>query len=252
MGEPGGEEDGESGEGGEDVVLLTRGEGEEEKDDGGPEEEKQSAATLEREVVAAELAAEDLGAAGAAEEGRGPGGGLEDEGGPGHEPEEAESPEEPEGRGVVVVGDAEVEVAEQVLVHEVEPEPAADVAVGGQGHEPVAEREREGVLGYEAEGGGMAFGGIGQAGEEVPGRGDEQEGFEGGPGMEVSETAEGAFDAACEEEIERDDSDGEDDADEAFAEDVEGAGGGEEAAVEAQMRRGTAGLFTAACGLRSR
>ena len=40
--------------------------------------------------------------------------------------------------GVVVVGDAEVEVAEQVLVHEVEPEPAANVAVGGEWDLPVA------------------------------------------------------------------------------------------------------------------
>ena len=88
--------------------------------------------------MAAELAAEGLGLGGVAEEGRGPGGGFEDEGGPGHEPDEAEAPEEPEGAGVVVVGDAEVEVAEEVLVHEVEPEPAVDVAVGGKGDLPVA------------------------------------------------------------------------------------------------------------------
>ena len=36
------------------------------------------------------------------------------------------------------MGDAEVEVAEEVLVDEVEPEPAVDVAVGGEGDLPVA------------------------------------------------------------------------------------------------------------------
>ena len=105
---------------------------------------------------------------GTAEEGCGPGGGLEEEGGPGHEPDEAEAPEEPEGGGVVVVGDAEVEVAEEVLVHEVEPEPAVDVAVGGEGDEPVAVKRRW-------KGGGVALRGVGEAGEDVPGGGDREE-----------------------------------------------------------------------------
>jgi hypothetical protein len=184
--------------------------------------------------VAAELAAEDLGLAGFAEDRCGPGGGLEDEGGPGHEPEETESPEEPEGRGVVVVGDAEVEVAEEVLVHEIEPEPAADVAVGGEGDEPVAEGEGEVVVGEKAEGGGVALGGVGEAGEDVPGGDDEEEEEGGGGGVEVAEVMEGALEASGEEEVEDDDGDGEDYADEALGEDVEGAGCGEVVAVEAE------------------
>ncbi len=80
MGEPGGDEDGEGGEGGEDVVLLACGEGEEEEDEGGPDEEEDGPAALLGEIVAAELAAEGLGLGGVAEEGRGPGGGFEDEG----------------------------------------------------------------------------------------------------------------------------------------------------------------------------
>ena len=187
--------------------------------------------------MAAELAAEDGRAVGGAEEGCGPGGGLEDESGPRHEPDEAEAPEEPERGGVVVVGDAEVEVAEEVLVHEVEPEPAVDVAVGGERDLPVEVDE--------AERGGSALCGIGEAGEDVPGGGDEEEGFEGGPGVELAETASGALEAAGEEEVEDDDGDGEDYADEALGEDVEGAGGGEEAAVEAEAGGQTAGLSTA-------
>ncbi len=65
------------------------------------------------------------------------------------------------------MGDAEVEVAEEVLVHEVEPEPAVDVAVGGKGDLPVAVCEVEGC--------GMALRGVGEAGEDVPGGGDGEE-----------------------------------------------------------------------------
>jgi hypothetical protein len=65
------------------------------------------------------------------------------------------------------VGDAEVDVAEEVLVHEVEPEPAVDVAVGGEGNLPVTVQE--------AEGSGMALRGVGEAGEDVPGGRDEEE-----------------------------------------------------------------------------
>ena len=176
--------------------------------------------------MAAELAAEDGRAVGGAEEGRGPGGGLEDEGGPRHHPDETEAPEEPERGSVVVVGDAEVEVAEDVLVHEVEPEPAVDVAECGERDLPVEVDE--------AERSGSALCGIGEAGEDVPGGGDEEEGFEGGPGVELAETAGGALEAAGEEEVEDDDGDGEDYSDEALGEDVEGAGGGEEAAVETE------------------
>ena len=64
-------------------------------------------------------------------DGQRPGCCFEDEGGPRHHPQEAEAPKEPEGSGVVVVGDAQVEVTQHVLVHKVEPVPAANVAIGG-------------------------------------------------------------------------------------------------------------------------
>ena len=61
------------------------------------------------------------------------------------------------GEGVVVVGDAEVEVAKEVLVHEVEPEPAADIsAMVGKGNEPVT-REAVGIP-EEVEGGRESLG----------------------------------------------------------------------------------------------
>ena len=124
-----------------------------------------------------------------------PGDGVEEEGRPGHEPDEAEPPEEPERGGVVVVGNAQVEVAEQVLVHEVEPEPAADVAVGGQRDLPVASDEVEGR--------GMALGGVGEAGEDVPRGGDGQEDEDRGEGVELAEAGEGSAEASGEEEVEQ-------------------------------------------------
>src|ERR1035437_6837862 len=66
---------------------------------------------------------------------------LEDERGPGHEPDQAEAPEEPERDGVVVAGDAEVEVAEDRFVDEVEPEPAVDVSLRWQRDGEVAVRK---------------------------------------------------------------------------------------------------------------
>ena len=153
---------------------------------------------------------------------------LEQERGPGHEPDEAEAPEEPEGGGVVVVGDAEVEVAEEVLVHEVEPEPAANVAVGGEGDLP--------VVVDEVEGGGVALGGVGEAGEDVPGGGDGQEEEDGGGEVELAEAEEGVLEASGEEEVDEGDGHGEDEADEALGEDVEGAGDGEAAGVAAVAR----------------
>jgi len=166
--EPAGDQEGEWRKRGEDIVFLARGEGEEEEWESGPEEE-QEARTGDGGVEAGE----DLGGCVAAcNDGLDPlaerrADGAVEEGRPRHEPDEAESPEEPERRGVIVVGDAEVEVAEEVLVHEVEPEPAADVAVGGKGDEPVAVDEVEGSR--------CALSGVGEAGEDVPGGGDEEE-----------------------------------------------------------------------------
>ena len=88
--------------------------------------------------------------------------GVEDVGRPGHYPDEEESPEKIEGDGVVVARDAEVEVAEEMLIDEVEPEPAVDVALGRKWDLPVV---------LEGEIAGMALGGVGEGYEDVPGRG---------------------------------------------------------------------------------
>ena len=116
--------------------------------------------------------------------------GVEEEGAPGHEPDEEESPEEVEGDGVVVAGDAEVEVAEEVLVDEVEPEPAVDVAVGGEGDVPVAVGEGEAA--------GMALGGVGEGDEDVPGGGDGEEDDGAGEGVELADAGEDCAEAAGE------------------------------------------------------
>ncbi len=122
--EPGGDEKDEGWEGGEDVVLLAGGEREEEERDCGPETEEEAGALGWGEGADGDEGAEGFAPGDGAK-------GAEEVGAPGHEPDEEESPEEIEGDGVVVARDAEVEVAEEVLVDEVEPEPAVDVAVGG-------------------------------------------------------------------------------------------------------------------------
>ena len=154
--------------------------------------------------------------------------GVGEEGAPGHEPDEEEGVEEQEGDGVVVAGDAEVEIAEEVLVDEVEPGPAVDVAVGGERHEPVAVGKGDGA--------GVATRGVAEAGEDVPGGGDEEKYGGAGGGVEGAEVAEEVAGAVEKGEVEEDDGDGEDDADEALGEDIERAGGGEARAKEA--RRG--------------
>jgi len=152
--------------------------------------------------------------------------GSEEEGGPGHEPDEAEAPEEPEWGGVIVVRDAEVEIAEEVLVHEIEPEPAVYVAVGWEGDLPVVVHELERSR--------MALGRVGEPREDVPGCGDGEEDEEGCAEVELAEAPDRYTEAAAHEEIESGDGYGKDDADEAFGEDVEGGGGGEAVAADAE------------------
>ena len=92
-----------------------------------------------------------------------------------------------------------------------------DVAVGGQGNLPVAVREGDGS--------GVALRGVGEAGEDVPGAATARKtamlerGYRRRMLAEVLRTTVGG------DEVEEDDGDGEDDADEALGEDVEGAGG---------------------------
>jgi len=130
---------------------------------------------------------------------------FENEGGPRHHPQEAEAPEEPQGNGVVVVGNAQVEVTQHVLVHEVKPVPATDVAVCGQWDLPVVVDEVEGCR--------VALRGVGEAGEDVPWDDDEQEGFEGGDRVKFAQSMQTAAEAAGEEQIDGDDRYWEDDAD---------------------------------------
>jgi hypothetical protein len=211
--EPRGDEKHHGGECGEDVVLLTCGEGEEEERDQRPEAEEEAGA-----FVLVEGADGDEWAEGFAP--RDGGEGAEEESAPRHEPDEDESPEEGEGDGVVVAGDAEVEVAEEMLVDEVEPEPAVDVAVGGEGDGPVAVREGEVA--------GVALRGVREGDEDVPRGGDDEEDKSAGDWVELAEAGEDCAEvAAGEGQVSEDDENGEDDADEALSEDVEGAAGSE-------------------------
>lgn len=170
------------------------------------------------------MGAEALAEAGIAEwEGAGDGGGKE--GGPGHEPDEDETEKESERDGVVVAGDAQVEVAEELLVHEVEPGPAVNVAVGGERDLPMAVEE-----GKRA---GVALSWIAKAGEDVPGGGEEEEDCRAWEGVKLADagscgTGKDRAEASGEKEIQGDDGEGEDDADEALGEEVESAGAGEE------------------------
>ena len=132
--EPGGDEKNERRKRGEDVVFLAGGKREEKEWDRCPESEKETRAFFGREG-----ADRDEGT-----EGFAPGDGAEsaDEiGAPGHDPDKEQSPEEIEGNGVVVARDAKIQIAEEMLVDEVEPEPAVGVAVCGLGNGPMAVRE---------------------------------------------------------------------------------------------------------------
>ena len=79
---------------------------------------------------------------------------------------------------------------------------------------------------------GVALRRVSKAGEDVPGSRDEQKGFECGERVELAQAEQRVLEASGEQEINQNDGDGEDYADEAFGEDVEGAGDGEEAAVD--------------------
>jgi len=207
--EPRGDEEHHGWECGQDVVLLASGERKEEERDQRPEAEEEASA-----LVLIEDADGDEGSEGFAP-GNG-GDGSEEEGAPGHEPDEDEAPEESEGDGVIVVGDAKVEVAEEMFVDEVEPEPAADVAVGGEGDRPVAVDEGEVA--------GMTLSGVREGDEDVPRCGDGEEDEGAGDWMELANTGDdGAKVATGEDKVGENDEDGEDDADEALGEDVEGA-----------------------------
>ncbi len=94
-GEQSGGHEGEGREGGEAVVLLAAGEGEEAEDDDGPEDEREGGFALARGDCDAVSERSDVVDKGAGEEG-----------GPGHDPESVEEPEEGDGDLAVVVGDA--------------------------------------------------------------------------------------------------------------------------------------------------
>ena len=124
--EPCGDEQDERRERGEDVVLLPGGEARRRGAGRRPRCRGAGGCFRRREGADGDERAQGFAPGDGGE-------GVEEVGAPGHQPDEEESPEEAERDGVVVAGDAEVEVAEDLLVDEVEPEPAVDVAVGGQG-----------------------------------------------------------------------------------------------------------------------
>ena len=115
---------------------------------------------------------------------------------PREKPDELAEPEDVPGLAVVVVGVAQPEEAEEVLVDEVEVEESVDVAGGGD----VAD--------------GIAVIGIAEAGEDVPRRGDGEEEQQSGEEMELTPAA--PF--AGEDEIRNDGGDKEDGCDESFGE----------------------------------
>jgi hypothetical protein len=124
---------------------------------------------------------------------------------PGEEPDDVESPEEVAGKLVVVPGESLAEEAEEVFVDEVEPEEAVAVHASG----------------------------VAEAGEDVPGRGDDEEeeqageGFEGAPLLVLA--GEGEIDEACPAK--------EDQGYEAFGEDGEREGGPHEVGIRGGRER---------------
>ena len=109
---------------------------------------------------------------------------------PRKEPDEVERPVEEAGELVVVARDAAAEEAEDVLVDEVEPEEAVAVCAAG----------------------------VAEAGEDVPGGGDEEEESDAGEGAEAAPV----FVVAGEGEVDGSRAEEEDEGDEALGEDGEG------------------------------
>ena len=203
-GEGCGDEDEEWEVGGEGVVLLIGGDGEEDQDECGVEGEEQGGALSVGE------GAEGFGKAGAMTADPTVEGDAwkRDEERPGEEPDEVKAPEEVSGELVVVHGEALAEETEEVLVDEVEPEEAVAMA-------------EEGAVG------------VAEAGEDVPGSGDREEEGGSGEGFQLAEGAplagEGEVDdGGAEEEDERDEAFGEDGEGEGDPEEVGVSGGGEE------------------------
>ena len=146
-GEETGSDESEGRDGGQGVVFLAVGDGEEAEDQAGPEEEGDGSFGCCLLTEEAYLLRDGAG----------------QEGGVGKDPDEEVEPEEPDGGEAVVVGDAFGEEAGDVLVVEVEPGPAC--------------------AGGEAEAGWHGDGGVAEGGEEVPGEGECEE--EDGAGNEV-------------------------------------------------------------------
>ena len=141
--EPAGDQQCERRQRRQDVVLLPRGEAEEEDRQQSPYCKQQEDTRRGMPAQVVEHLVEMRGAAcaeianDAAEEMRERAERLEEKRRPGHQPHQAQSPEEPQRHGVVIARDAEVQIAQYLLVNEVEPGPAVDVSLGGQRHEEV-------------------------------------------------------------------------------------------------------------------
>ena len=246
-GEEAADHEGECGEGGEGVVLLTGGESEEAEDEGGPKEQGDGGFVP---------AGDGWGTQGQIDSGadsrcvRGQGSPEEDptlscptseaggdpfslraargwgtrvcgarsfgaevaevlSEGSGEEGGPGEEPDEGEGPEE---GDGDL----AVVVGDAAGEEAGDVLV-------VEVEPGPATVGGEFEAGGEGYGGVAEGGEDVPGGGEGEEGCGGCEGVEASQGSE----LAGEGEVEEDEADGEDEADEAFGEDVEGHDGGE-------------------------
>jgi hypothetical protein len=76
---------------------------------------------------------------------------------------------------------------------------------------------------------------VGQPGEDVPGRSDQQKGLHCGPWMQAAKAAQTTPNAARDPQMQQDDCNGKDHTDEALGEHVQGAGHGEAAAPQSQM-----------------
>ncbi len=194
--QPSPEQDRGPGQGGQDVVLLPRGKRKEERNEGRPDHQQKTAAAIQREIVTAKLAAPSPRA-----QGNGPACRFKGKRGPRHQPHQAQPPEQRQRHGVVVVRDAQVQVAEQVFVHEVKPRPTADIAVRGQRHLPVSPGQHGARVLHEGEGRGMALRGVGQARRQMPRRGDREKHQEGADRMQEAEPVESASKSPRQQQI---------------------------------------------------
>ncbi len=114
------------------VILLPRGERKEQQHKRGPHREQQHPAPPQRKIMPAKLAAPLLRT-----QRQRPSRHLEPERRPRHHPHQAQPPEQHQRYRVIVMRHAQIQIPQNVLVHEVEPEPPPHIAIRRQRHNPV-------------------------------------------------------------------------------------------------------------------